>query len=222
MTIKGRLKLIKVDENGNLHLELNKFMLVTLDIDCGLAGKGETISQNDLDGYISKDSPIYSKFKKYIPDGVEFNFIRFESLNKPYFCINSEDYPNAVEPVYMTGGSAGADFFCAETTTIEPGEVKIIPTGVSCWMKDNQVLLLYLRSSMFKRKIMMANSVGVIDCDYAKTGNSIGFIIYNYGSEPVTIEVGERIGQGIITEFRRANGSEVGGERSGGFGSTGT
>ena len=46
------------------------------------------------------------------------------------------------------------------------------------------------------------------------------FAFYNFKSEPVTINKGERIGQGIFMKYYTADDDNAEGERTGGFGST--
>ena len=94
-------------------------------------------------------------------------------------------------------------------------------------MQADEVLLLYIRSSMaVKRQLMLMNGVAVIDADYYGNADNEGHIIvplYNYGKEPVHIAAGERIAQGIFTRYLTADGDMAGfgRARSGGFGSTG-
>ena len=70
----------------------------------------------------------------------------------------------------------------------------------------------------------MANSVGIIDCDYYNNiGNEgeIGLILYNLSNNPITISRGERIGQGIFTKFLMTYDDIVMAyKRTGGYGST--
>lgn len=47
------------------------------------------------------------------------------------------------------------------------------------------------------------------------------FAFYNVLPYDVVIKAGDRIGQGVIVNYIRAEGSSVGGERKGGFNSTG-
>ena len=130
-------------------------------------------------------------------------------------------------PERKTGASTGYDFAAAEEVVIPPGDVALIPTGVKAYMQPDEVLLIYIRSSTaLKKRLMLMNSVGVIDADYYGNAENEGHIyipLYNYGKEPVYIAAGERIAQGIFTHYLTVDGDTVGcGEaRAGGFGSTG-
>lgn len=131
-------------------------------------------------------------------------------------------------PKRSTKTSAGYDFFCPEEVTIEPYKIGdkpyLIKTGVKVKMQNDEVLLLYNRSSNpGKKNLVIPNGVGVIDSDYygnPDNDGEIGFTFYNLGSEPVIIKQGEKLGQGIFQKYLLTEDDEAEGERIGGFGST--
>ena len=127
-------------------------------------------------------------------------------------------------PQRTTAESAGYDIECAETVTINPGEVKIVPTGIKAFMAYNEFLAIHIRSSIgIKRHIMLANCTGIIDSDYYNNEDNEGHILlglYNLGTEAVPLEKGERVAQGIFTKYLVANDDEANGIRRGGIGST--
>jgi len=131
-------------------------------------------------------------------------------------------------PHYATDGSAGLDMrACLKTrVTLHPGETMLIPTGMAIYLDDPGLAAVLLpRSGLgHKHGIVLGNLVGLIDSDYQ---GEVMVSCWNRGSEPFTIEIGERIAQmiivpvvqvqfDIVTEF---SDSERG---NGGFGSTGT
>jgi len=130
-------------------------------------------------------------------------------------------------PGRKTASSAGYDLAVAEDTVLEPGETKLIPTGLKAYMQADEVLMLYIRSSLAARhSLTLTNSVGVIDADYYGNPQNEGHIIIalrNDGHETVSIAKGERLAQGIFVKYLTADGDMAGaGERrEGGFGSTG-
>lgn len=129
-------------------------------------------------------------------------------------------------PQRKTARSAGYDLASVADVTVEPGRVALVPTGLKAYMADDEVLLLYIRSSLAaKRGLILANGVGVIDADYADNPENEGHILVavaNYGQAPVQISRGERIAQGIFTRYLTTTEDQAAGERTGGFGSTGT
>ena len=128
-------------------------------------------------------------------------------------------------PKRETAHAAGYDLKVAERTVIAPGEIVLVPTGVKAYMQAGEVLYLYDRSSNPRKKgLVLINSVGVIDGDYYGNPGNEGHIfaqMKNITDQPVTLEVGERIVQGVFMPFLIVDGDEADGVRTGGFGSTG-
>ena len=125
-------------------------------------------------------------------------------------------------PKRATAGSAGYDFVSPVEVTVEPGETALIPTGIRAEMDPGWVLLLFPRSSLgFKYSLRLANTVGVIDSDYAfaKNEGHIMVKLRNPLSVPVTIGRGDRFCQGIFLPYGTAEEDEVTAGRVGGFGS---
>lgn len=129
---------------------------------------------------------------------------------------------------YATSGSAALDLRACieEPLVLEPGECKLISSGVAIHLNNpNFMLNIHPRSGLgFKHGIVLGNLTGVVDSDYQ---NVIGIPAWNRSSVPFTINPGERIAQLItvpifhlalqeVEEFTAAS------ERGlGGFGSSG-
>jgi len=131
-------------------------------------------------------------------------------------------------PHYGTEGSAGLDLrACLEDTLVlNPGETKLIPTGMSIYIEDNGLAAMILpRSGLgHKHGIVLGNLVGLIDSDYQ---GELMVSCWNRGDTPFTMEVGERIAQLVIgpvvqAEFDMVSEFEATDRGEGGFGSTGT
>ena len=135
--------------------------------------------------------------------------------------------PRAIIPSRATPGSAGLDL-CAcldEPVTLEMGEIKMIPIGITAQPdSDDIALLIYPRSGLSSKfGVSLANCVGVVDSDY----RGAWFVpLINHGSKPFTVEHGMRIAQMIPTRILMPE-IEVSDELSdtergaGGFGSSG-
>ena len=68
------------------------------------------------------------------------------------------------------------------------------------------------------------HSIGVIACDYHGPDDEIFVQVQNVTDQPVTVERGERIAQGLFVKVEQAQWQEVdghGAKTRGGFGSTG-
>ena len=131
-------------------------------------------------------------------------------------------------PIRKTKYSAGYDVEAAEDTVIPSFKKGMAPTliktGIKAYMQDDEMLVLYNRSSNPKKKgLILANSVGIIDKDYYGNEDNDGhimFAFYNIKEEDVTIKKGECIGQGIFQKYLVTDDDNAQGERVGGFGST--
>ena len=134
--------------------------------------------------------------------------------------------PNAKLPTYGSEFAAGADLYaCLDApVTIQPHETYLVPTGLSLELPVGWAGMVHARSGMAtKRDLAPANKVGVIDCDYR---GEVMVSLHNHGSQPQTVEPGERIAQLVIMPYLTAQFFEaeelsdtVRGD--GGFGSTG-
>ncbi len=128
-------------------------------------------------------------------------------------------------PQYHTAGAAAFDLTARETTVVQPGAIALIPGNVIVKVPEGFALLLLPRSSLPKRTgLIFPHSIGLIDHDYHGPEDELKVQVQNTRSEPVTVERGERIAQGLFVKIDRAVWTEVeshGAESRGGFGSTG-
>ena len=131
-------------------------------------------------------------------------------------------------PAYETAGSAGMDLRAAlaegETLVLEPGQRKLVPTGLKIALEPGFEAQVRPRSGLaLKHGISAPNSPGTIDSDYR---GEVGVILINHGELPFEIKRGDRIAQMVIARYEQAQMVEVETldetERgAGGFGSTG-
>lgn len=145
-------------------------------------------------------------------------------MRKFHICKGFENQ-NITLPVRATKNACGYDFQSAKDYVIEPGKIELISTGIKVEMNEDEVLHLYARSSLAKKKgLFLSNSVGVIDSDYFENEENDGHImisVYNFTKENVCISKGERIAQGVFSKFLKVeNETPIKNERIGGFGST--
>ena len=97
-------------------------------------------------------------------------------------------------PIRKTKYSAGYDVEAAEDTVIPSFKKGMAPTliktGIKAYMQDDEMLVLYNRSSNPKKKgLILANSVGIIDKDYYGNEDNDGhimFAFYNIKEIPFT------------------------------------
>lgn len=128
-------------------------------------------------------------------------------------------------PQRATNKSSGYDFYCPIQITIEPHSSVLIASDVRAYMQDDEELLIFPRSSLGMKGIVIRNTIGKIDSDYydnITTGGNIGISIWNTNDTPFTIEKGERICQGSFYKYLVAdNDVPLSNKRIGGIGSTG-
>ncbi|MBQ2062952.1 MAG: dUTP diphosphatase [Firmicutes bacterium] len=129
-------------------------------------------------------------------------------------------------PAYETDGSAGMDLraYLEEPVTLAPMERALIPTGLYLAVPQGYEAQVRARSGLaVKHGIGLVNGIGTIDSDYR---GEVKVALINWGSEPFTIENGDRIAQLVIAAYERVTWEETDSldetERgAGGFGHTG-
>ncbi len=130
-------------------------------------------------------------------------------------------------PHYATPGSAGLDLrACLETPlTLEPGETKLVPTGLAIHVADpGHAALILPRSGLgHKHGIVLGNLVGLIDSDYQ---GELMISTWNRGHTTFTLNPLERLAQLVIVpvvqaQFNIVDDFEASERGAGGFGSTG-
>ena len=119
---------------------------------------------------------------------------------------NNTDLPL---PSYQSDGSSGLDLCAAvnNNLTLQPGDIKLIPTGLSISLPEGYEAQIRPRSGLaLKYGLGFVNAPGTIDADYR---GEIGVIAINWGKKPLTIKRGERIAQMVIHTVSRAIVEEV-------------
>lgn len=136
--------------------------------------------------------------------------------------VNNSD--NAL-PQYETGGSAGLDIRSNEDGILNPGEYKLVKTGLFVEIPYGYEIQIRPRSGMaLKYGVTVLNSPGTIDADYR---GEIGVILINHGTLPYAIIKGERIAQMVVAKVEHTQWQLVGSldtstkRGTNGFGSTG-
>lgn len=129
-------------------------------------------------------------------------------------------------PCRGTQQSAGYDFFVLQTQWIEPGHKVEFCTDIKAYMQGDETLHFYPRSSAgIKLNLMLANTIPTIDADYYENKDNDGnitLVVRNLGTEPVCINAGDRVAQGIFVKYLAAdNEPEDLPVRKGGIGHTG-
>lgn len=131
---------------------------------------------------------------------------------------------NAQIPAYAHPGDAGMDLCSCEEISLQPGEYKLIHTGLTLSLPKGTEAQIRPRSGLaFKHGVTVLNAPGTIDVGYR---GEIGVLLINHGKEPFEITPGMRIAQMVFASVLRVECQEAevisDSERgTGGFGSTG-
>lgn len=137
---------------------------------------------------------------------------------------SESDYNDFSLPSRSTKFSAGYDFKLLSDVLLKPGDKVTIPTGIKVSMEKDEVLMIFIRSSLgFKYNIRLCNQVGIIDSDYFNNSDNEGHIfikIENAGADTVSFKKGDRFAQGIFVKFLTTDEDCATTVRNGGIGST--
>jgi len=181
------------------------------------------ISANNTEGSVSKiKDELASK-----------NIVYMEVLRQEYVGHYEEKIEER-KGTLKSHPDSGFDLFVTEDVVLAAGKITMINMQVKCAVYANaqgkmipMSYYLYPRSSVIKRGIMLANSVGIIDSGY-RGPLMTGF--YNTRTEDVEIKAGDRIVQicmpdlspyynvTLIEEIEKIEKTE---RNEGGIGSTG-
>lgn len=139
-------------------------------------------------------------------------------------------------PERKTPCSVGLDIYAAETTSIWPGKVTLIPTGLIIESPAGYYFKVFIRSGYAIRNgISLVNDVGIIDEDYCGPEDEVKIAVIRHFNpddpnrdKPVIIEKGTRFAQLIFEknavpdiEWDEQPDIDFAGKSRGGLGSTG-
>ena len=121
---------------------------------------------------------------------------------------------------------AGMDLHSVENVTLEPGDTKLVATGIAIELPRGYEAQLRPRSGLaLKHGITLPNAPATIDPGYR---GELRVILHNLGRETFTVKPGERIAQMIVARYEAVQWIDVeeaplsASERGeGGFGSSG-
>ncbi|MDQ0869618.1 dUTP pyrophosphatase [Arthrobacter sp. V1I9] len=133
--------------------------------------------------------------------------------------------PDLEAPSYAHPGDAGADLRARVDVVLQPGERKLVPTGVAIALPEGFVALIHPRSGLAtKHGLTIVNAPGTVDAGYR--GEIAVTLLNTDAKQSIELRRGDRIAQMVIQRVEYAqfipvnelSGSVRG---TGGFGSTG-
>ena len=127
-------------------------------------------------------------------------------------------------PRRATSHSSGYDFYSPVRIIVPPHESVLVMSDVKAYMQSDEELLMFPRSGLGIKGIIIRNTIGKIDSDYysnIKNDGNIGISIWNTTDNPFVIEEGDRVCQGSFYKYLIIdNDNPISEKRVGGFGST--
>ena len=132
--------------------------------------------------------------------------------------------PLATLPSYAHPGDAGLDLCSAVEVSLEPGERRLVGTGISIELPEHTEAQVRPRSGLaLKYGVTVLNAPGTIDHGYR---GEVGVILINHGSARFDVRPGMKIAQMVVSpcvtvEVGQAAELSRTARAEGGFGSTG-
>ena len=157
-----------------------------------------------------------SEMTKLQADRIEIRFLR----------LRPEEDTDLALPTYHSELAAGMDIGAAvhEPVAVEPGEIKLFPTGFAVAIPPGYEIQVRPRSGLaIKHGLTVVNAPGTVDADYR---GEIMVGLVNLGKEAFAINRKDRIAQLVVAPVCVAAVTEVSeldetGRNAGGFGHTG-
>lgn len=109
-------------------------------------------------------------------------------------------YKDAVTPTYADPGASGFDFYSIEEGIIEPKSSAVIATGLAFEIPKGWEIQARGRSGLAFKNDVIAH-FGTIDEGFK---GELKIKLFNLGNEPLAINVGDRIAQGVFAPVTKA------------------
>jgi len=139
-----------------------------------------------------------------------------------------ENFGDLQMPAYETDLAAGVDLRAAidggKPLVLHPGDRALVATGFAMALPPGYEAQIRPRSGLaYKHGISVVNSPGTVDADYR---GEVKILLINHGTEPFTVNRGERIAQMVVAPVTQARFETVNvlsktARGAGGYGSTG-
>lgn len=166
------------------------------------------------------------RFEKVRYDAFEHDMMQYRPIN---FMGGEakEAYDKIKLPERKTKYSAGYDICTPIDISIPSGQRRVIPTGIKAVFDEDEMdawhLQMYVRSSVgIKDGVVLTNSTGIIDSDYAlgKNDGDMMLALVNTSEKLVKYKAGDRICQAVFMIHGITSNDKASGDRTGGIGST--
>ena len=117
-------------------------------------------------------------------------------------------HPAAEVPRYAHPGDAGADLCCCAPFTLEPGERRLVGTGLAIALPEGYAGFVHPRSGLAARSgVTVLNAPGTVDAGYR--GEVMVCLLNTDPSRSVAFAAGDRIAQLVVQAVSRARFAPV-------------
>jgi dUTP pyrophosphatase len=136
--------------------------------------------------------------------------IKIKRFDKSLPLPETEEFESGSTKSQDKGMVAAFDFYCREDVLIPPHEIKLIPVNNAIAVPPDHFLLLSARSSTsWKKGLMLANGIGIVDPFYSGDKDEIKLQLFNITDKPVAVKKGEALAQGVIVKREAIEWIEV-------------
>lgn len=147
--------------------------------------------------------------------------VRIKRIDKSLALPGFDEADPKTKKQYPKNQVAGFDLFCREDKTIPPHELALIAVNNVIETPPDCFLMLVARSSTpWKKGLMLANGVGIVDPFYSGDSDELKIQLLNFTDQPVAVHKGDALAQGIIVRREPVEWEEVdtlGSEGHGGY-----
>lgn len=136
--------------------------------------------------------------------------IKIKRFDKSLPLPEAEEFEHDNSRQHDRGMVAAFDLYCRESVTIPPHTVKLVPANNAIAVPRDHLLLLSARSSTpWKKGLMLANGIGIVDPFYSGDKDEIKLQLFNFTDQPVVVSKGEALAQGVIIRREPVEWQEV-------------
>ncbi|MCX6798783.1 MAG: dUTP diphosphatase [Candidatus Diapherotrites archaeon] len=131
---------------------------------------------------------------------------------------------DAIVPAYAHKGDSGMDLFANETAELQPGERRLVKTGIAIAVPHGFEAQVRPKSGIaINDGVTVLNTPGTVDSSYR---GAVCVILVNLGDKKYLVEKGKKIAQLVINKVEEAqveiaDDLDKTSRGAGGFGSTG-
>ncbi len=136
--------------------------------------------------------------------------VRIKRIDKSLPLPEFDESDPKTQERYEKTQVAGFDLFCREDVVIPPHQLALIGVNTVIETPSDCFLMLVARSSTpWKKGLLLANGVGIVDPFYSGDSDELKIQLLNFTDTPVVVKKGETLVQGIIVRREPVEWEEV-------------